>query len=397
MSPPGWTGGQYSLFRAALGTYVGVQLAELLPWSAEPFSGRGETPAGAAGLVLGVIPDVPTWIEMPAAIAALLVLGLALSILLALGLRDRIAAIALAVVWACLFGWNPLTANPSLPLVGWLLLAHACLPRAPYGSWERRGDPDPGGNWTFPTPIFAAGWVGLSVVYAYGGYAALVAPHAHTGVLRSGLLALPPGVLSFATSIALALELGFAPLALFSRLRPFLWFAMLGVQICLVLLVDFADVSVGVLFVHGFLFDPGWLKRVPSSRPEKVFYDGNCALCHGVVRFLLAEDRTGERFRFAPIQSETFRAAGGEPGADDTWALQTEDGRLLDRSAALLFLMRRLGGVWRALGLLARIVPERARDAVYNRVAATRTRVFGTTTDACPLLTPALRTRFLLD
>ena len=57
-------------------------------------------------------------------------------------------AIALAIGWllasdccsrrALLLAWffqrNPLIANPSLPLLGWLLVLHAFVPSRPYGS-----------------------------------------------------------------------------------------------------------------------------------------------------------------------------------------------------------------------------------------------------------------------
>jgi len=68
-----------------------------------------------------------------------------------------------------------------------------------------------------------------------------------------------------ATWSALALELLFAPLALFHRARPFVWAAAVLMHLSLIVLVDFADLSTGMLFLHAFTFDPGWLpqKRTP--------------------------------------------------------------------------------------------------------------------------------------
>ena len=45
--------------------------------------------------------------------------------LLAAGYYDRIAGIVAAVILGWLFARNPLIANPSLPVVGWMLIAHA--------------------------------------------------------------------------------------------------------------------------------------------------------------------------------------------------------------------------------------------------------------------------------
>jgi predicted DCC family thiol-disulfide oxidoreductase YuxK len=42
-----------------------------------------------------------------------------------------------------------------------------------------------------------------------------------------------------------------------------------------------------------------------------------------------------------------------------------------------------------------RLVPRRLGDRFYDAVAATRYRIFGREKDACPILPPDLRARFL--
>ena len=59
--------------------------------------------------------------------AACLALALGASLALAAGWHDRAAALFIWYAGACLLGRNPLIANPSLPFVGWLLLAWAVL------------------------------------------------------------------------------------------------------------------------------------------------------------------------------------------------------------------------------------------------------------------------------
>src|SRR5262249_56880701 len=134
-----WTGGQYSVFRAIFGTYLFVHFAQLTPWGAEMFSNRGMLPDGAASPLLRLFPNILALYDAPAFVMALLIFAAGASLLFAIGLYDRAAAIALWYTLACLFGRNPLIANPGLPYVGLLLLAHACLPRAPYCSVELRG------------------------------------------------------------------------------------------------------------------------------------------------------------------------------------------------------------------------------------------------------------------
>jgi predicted DCC family thiol-disulfide oxidoreductase YuxK len=118
---------------------------------------------------------------------------------------------------------------------------------------------------------------------------------------------------------------------------------------------------------------------------DLVLYDGTCALCHGVVRFLLVRDRDGTRFLFSPLE-EGARA--------QTVQVKTESGVLLSRSDAVLHLLERLGGAWRVLGRTGRLLPRKLRDAVYDVVARHRTRLFGRTQSACPVIPEELRSRF---
>jgi predicted DCC family thiol-disulfide oxidoreductase YuxK len=76
--------------------------------------------------------------------------------------------------------------------------------------------------------------------------------------------------------------------------------------------------------------------------------------------------------------------------------VRTASGELRVRSDAALHLLERLGGVWRVLGVLGRIVPRPLRDAAYDRLARVRKRLFRAPAEACPLLPAALATRFEL-
>ena len=70
---------------------------------------------------------------------------------------------------------------------------------------------------------------------------------------------------------------------------------------------------------------------------ERVFYDGHCGLCHGAVRFILARDRTGTAFRFAPLDSDLFRTTVPETERiklGETLVVQTTGGAILARSRA---------------------------------------------------------------
>jgi predicted DCC family thiol-disulfide oxidoreductase YuxK len=59
--------------------------------------------------------------------------------------------------------------------------------------------------------------------------------------------------------------------------------------------------------------------------------------------------------------------------------------------------MQNLGGLWSAAALMLRLVPRPLRDAAYDVVGALRYRVFGRAPEACPLVTPQLRKRMVVD
>ena len=400
----GWTGGQYSIVRAIFGAYLFVHFVALIPWANELF--RDVLPRAASPLI-HLFPNLLAISDL--ALPMLIVASIA-AVLFAIGLLDRAAAVVMWYVLACLFGRNPLIANPSLPFVGWLLLAHAFLPPSPYGSWAARKRVDPRGGWRMPPAIFAAAWIVMALGYSYSGWTKLISPSwvdgtamarvldnplARPGALRDLMLALPPLFLRLATWGTLALELLYAPLALVRRLRPWIWAVMLLMHLGLMTLIDFADLSFGMVVLHLVTLDPAWIRPRAPATTDTVFYDGTCGLCHRAVRFVLAEDASGTAFDFSPLGGERFAADIGEPDElPDSVLVRTADGKVLVRSDAVVHILTRLGGVWRVLGVAYGAIPTNMRNAMYDFVARVRYRIFGRAKDACPLLPPDLRARF---
>ena len=135
-------------------------------------------------------------------------------------------------------------------------------------------------------------------------------------------------------------------------------------------------------------------------RAEIVLYDGVCGLCNGLVQFVLPRDRAG-RFRFAALQTAAAREIlarhGRDPRALDTMYVAVPDGaggeRLLEKSRAVLHVLRALGAPWSASALVARL-PTPVLDAAYRVVARHRYRLFGRT-ETCLLPRPEWRDRFI--
>jgi predicted DCC family thiol-disulfide oxidoreductase YuxK len=405
----GWTGGQYSIFRALLGAYLLVHFVYLMPWAAELFSSAGMLPDAHLSPLTRAFPNILAIYDQPIFVIALCASGAIGSLFLMAGKHDRLAALWIWYVLACFFGRNPLIQNPSLPYTGWMLLMHAAVTSAPYGSMAARGRLNPSNAWTLPQSLYASAWIVLAISYSYSGYTKLLSPSwvsgdtvaavlnnplARDGLLHDLVLALPPALLRWITWFILGIEVLFAPLALWKPSRPWIWGGMLMVQFGFAALLRFPDLTVAMLVFHVLTFDPHWVKS-RSFDGVLVFYDGTCAMCHGVVRFLLAEDRS-HALRFAPLDGETSsRLLPDRARLPLSMIVRTSDGRTLNEDVAVVYLLSHLGGLWRLIAALGHFLPAGIRRSTYRFIGDRRHKMFGTTLAACPRLPDTLRGRVL--
>jgi predicted DCC family thiol-disulfide oxidoreductase YuxK len=130
------------------------------------------------------------------------------------------------------------------------------------------------------------------------------------------------------------------------------------------------------------------------------FYDGVCGLCNRGVQFILRHDAKGD-FRFASLQSEFAQRALARHGVnaadlDTVYVVVDSEGdeSLLAKSDAVLFVMREIGGIWRAGAAVLGWLPRLVRDWGYGLVARNRYRVFGRY-ETCPVPGENVRARFL--
>jgi predicted DCC family thiol-disulfide oxidoreductase YuxK len=407
----GWTRGQFRIFRVTFGLYLLYHFLSLLPWGPELFSSQGVLPQGAMSPVFHLFPNLFLLWDSSLFVQACLLAAALFSLFFTAGKYDRVMAVLVWYLWACLYGRNPLIGNPSLPFIGWLLLAYTLVPSFSDRN-ELSSTSEDTGSWSLPGDIFAAAWILMALAYSYSGYCKLISPSwmdgtalrqvlnnplARETVVRTSLLALPALWLKAATWAALFLELAFAPLALLRRLRPYLWLAMVGLHLGLLVLVNFSDLTLGMLMLHFFTFDPSW---IPSPKPagQAIFYDGHCGLCHGLVRFVLGEDQSAYPFSFAPLQGEEIKrniADSVRSRLPDSVVVVEENKNVLTRSTAVIYVLKRLGGLWFLSAALLRLIPRAFRDRAYDAIASVRGRIFGTTKEVCPLVPRSLRARFL--
>ncbi len=276
-----WTAQGYRMARLIFGAYLMVHFVHLIPWAAEVFSNQGMLPDASASPLVIAFPNVLGWFDAPWVCTAMAVVGAGLSGLLALGRWERASALGLWVIWASFFGRNPLISNPGLPYVGLLLMVIALTPSAGPLWSKRPRAAAPDAPWSMPKPLFDALWVLMAVGYSYSGLTKLTSPSwldgsafahilgnplARGNWLGQTLLELPEVFIKAASWSGLGLELLFAPLALFRKARPWLWFAALGMHLSLIALIDFADLSLGMVMLHLLTFDMRWLKNLRSAK-----------------------------------------------------------------------------------------------------------------------------------
>lgn len=255
-------------FRIALGTYLTARFAGLIPYAAELFSREGVLPDPRLNLTYGLWPNPLYLWDSPDA-ARGFTAGLALvAVLFAIGLYRRAAALVLAFGSACLYNRNNLIDNPSIAFIGALLLLCACVPPGEALSFARRGDRE---RWFFPAWAFRAAWILMAVGYSFSGLDKLLTcpswrdgsalthvlelPLARPGALRDLFLASPDLARRSATWLAVGLEAAFLPLCLHPRTRRLAWLAAVGMHLGVLVLISFAELTVGMLLVHAFTYE----------------------------------------------------------------------------------------------------------------------------------------------
>ena len=254
------------MFRVALGSYLVVHFVSLLPYAEELFSRNGMLPDATQLPSAGFFPN-PLASASPAVAIGLVVALSLLSVALLAGVYRRWVALPLWFGWACLFNRNPFIANPSIPYVGFLLLACAVIPneaglRPPLPPAQR--------DWSIPRPLHCGAWLLLGLGYTLSGLHKLGSPSWRDGTalryvlelplardtgLRTALLALPDWIFAGMTWGALAAEISALPLFSFRATRHFAWGGLIAMQLSILALLDFADLTAGMLLFHAFVFE----------------------------------------------------------------------------------------------------------------------------------------------
>jgi hypothetical protein len=270
---------QFAIFRIFLGSYLALHFAQLIPYGAELFSNQGVFASPRLNFTYGMFPNPLEYWDSPAFVTAFLVILLLLAIAFAIGLFRRTPAVLIWFGWASLFNRNNLINNPSIPYIGLLLLLSAIVPTGEALDSTRASH-----SWRFPAMVYWTAWILMAAGYSFSGWMKLQSPSwidgsalfyvlhnplARCGVIRDLLLALPAPSLRLLTWGSLAAELLFLPLSLWRRTRIIAWCALVGMNVGILFAVNFADLTVGMLIIHFFTYDPSWF-RIGLPRPNEL-------------------------------------------------------------------------------------------------------------------------------
>ena len=372
---------QFAIFRVIFGLYLLIHFLYLIPVSGEIWSNSGLISDVKFNLTYGAFPNILYLFESTMAVTLFVSVMALLSFFIMIGFFRRTSALLLWYGWACLFHQNNLILNPGLPMVGWLLLALTIVPNGEGWSVEKQNE-----NWTMPHILYWGAWVIVGVSYTISGIDKAMAPSwidgsaithllnnplARDYFIRDLLLSTPEFFRQILTWSALVLEIGFALLVIFSKTRIYAWFMIMAMHLGILIIVDFPDLTLGVIMIHLFTFDASWFK--PEDKQRVIIFDGVCGFCNKSVDTLIRID-TQKRFHYTSLQGEFVKSLTLQKNIDSI--VFYENGTLYYKSTAILKILRSLGGIWIFTNLFY-FIPRVIRDYIYDFIAKYRYKIFG--------------------
>ncbi|CAF0863280.1 unnamed protein product [Adineta steineri] len=266
---------QLQIFQLLFGIYLTIHFAQLIPYATELFGRDGMIADPRWSPTYGFFPNILNLIDHSSTFLNIFLIFLScLSVIFALRLFvPRVIALVLWYGWACLLNRNVLISNPGIPYIGLLLLAFSLI------KFEKQEEKHEINTQVFPW-LYWGGWTLYALGYTISGLHKLQSPSWIDGsalrhVLQSplsrdnflchSLLNMNPLVLEISTWASLFVEISFLPLGLFYHTRKVYWLAFLALHLGVLLVVNFTDLTLGVLAMHFFLFDPRWFFTVNTS------------------------------------------------------------------------------------------------------------------------------------
>lgn len=256
---------QLSIFRIIFGLYLCYHFYELIPYSEELFGSKMPFNPKLSP-TYGIFPNILN-LEILSAqyfITTLLIISISFTI----GYKIQICSFLLWYGFSCLFNRNILISNPGIPYVGWLLLACAIIT---HKSKEFEII-----NKIHYARIFWMAWFLMALGYTISGLHKLQceswlngtamihilnSPLGRNNFLCKFILNLPEIIIKLITWSGLSLEISFLPLGIYYHTRMIYWVSYIFFHITIMLLIDFVDLTLGVMMIHLFTFETRWITQ----------------------------------------------------------------------------------------------------------------------------------------
>ena len=251
----------FKYFRVIFGIYLFWHFSNLIPYAEELF-GNDMPFDPKLSPVYGLFPNILNYVNATYFIIFLTIV----SIVYADGHYYKICGLILWYGWAALLNRNIFIANPGIPYVGWLLLASTLVSNKK--------------NSKITNKIFWFAWFLMALGYTCSGLHkfflspswidgtallhVLENPLARDNIIRDMVLALPPIFLKLATWFSLILEISFLPFGTLYHTRFYFWLIYFMFHLGIMMVINFTDLTLGVLMIHIFTFDPRWIPMVTN-------------------------------------------------------------------------------------------------------------------------------------
>lgn len=262
------------IFRIFLGIYLTFHFLSLISYAEELFGNQMPYDVTISP-VYGILPNILDYSYVSATNFVLFLSIISMSF--TFEYYPKLCALILWYGWAALFNRNILIHNPGIPYIGWILLAMTLVTedknRVVFKTninFLKKIQYD-----KFPKRVFWSGWFLMAAGYTVSGlhkliyspswydgtalYHVLTSPLARDNILRDFLITCP-NFLMFSTWLSLFLEIFFLPLGTFYHTRLCFWVLYMGFHFGILLLINFTDLTLGVMMIHLFTFNWDWVK-----------------------------------------------------------------------------------------------------------------------------------------
>jgi len=124
-----------------------------------------------------------------------------------------------------------------------------------------------------------------------------------------------------------------------------------------------------------------------SLNKIRIFYDGDCGLCHRFVVFTLQNMRE-EIFVFSPQKGASFNKYKNKAKEVDQSIIiyNEENGSFFYKGNAIRFMFLYFKWPWKAIAYLLNCFPPVLLDILYDCVAKIRHKLFKKPKGSCPIL-----------